>query len=196
LLLSIGTLVLVPVLTSLLDSKSRGQVRQLSSLQLISWRSGSSSKDATAPKLTAAKGPAVDFDVGSMVAAASPFYVPPPPPPSPPVVALSEAIPSPPPAVAVPAGPPMPPPANKATRRRREKGLASWYQIYNGTCAHKTLPKGTLVRVVNLANKKELVCRVADRGPYLEGRIIDLDLEGFKQLADRSEGVIDVHINW
>jgi len=90
----------------------------------------------------------------------------------------------------------MPPPANKATRRRREKGLASWYQIYNGTCAHKTLPKGTLVRVVNLANKKELVCRVADRGPYLEGRIIDLDLEGFKQLADRSEGVIDVHINW
>ncbi len=90
----------------------------------------------------------------------------------------------------------MPPPADKATRRRSQKGLASWYRIDNGTCAHKTLPKGTLVRVVNLANKKELVCRVADRGPYLDGRIIDLDLEGFRQLADRSEGVIDVRINW
>ena len=90
----------------------------------------------------------------------------------------------------------MPPPANKAPRRRRQAGLASWYQIDNGTCAHKTLPKGTLVRVVNVDNKKELVCRVADRGPYLDGRIIDLDLEGFKQLADRSEGVIEVRINW
>ena len=171
----------------------------MSSFQLVSSRGGSNSKDATTPHSTAVKRPATEFDVGVMVAAASPFYAPPPPPlpPSLSVVAVSSAaIPSPPPAVAVPAGPPMPPPANKATRRRSETGVASWYQIYNGTCAHKTLPKGTLVRVVNVANKKELVCRVADRGPYLDGRIIDLDLEGFKQLADRSEGVIDVRINW
>lgn len=194
-LVSLGALVLAPVLISVLNPKSAGQVRRLSSLQLISWRSGSDATDAATVTPTTTKSPAADLDVGAMAAAASPFYLPP---PTPTVTAASSApVPTPPPpAAVVPAGPPMPPPANRATRRRSEKGLASWYQIHNGTCAHKSLPKGTLVRVVNVANKKELICRVADRGPYLEGRIIDLDLEGFKQLADRSEGVIDVRINW
>ena len=180
-----GAFVLTPVATSLMNPQSAGQVRRLSTLQLVSWDA-----KATTDAATTTTSPAPD--VGALVWAASPFFVPPPPPPPSPMASAHVAAP---PAVAV-AGPTLPPPANKATRRRSQKGQASWYQIYNGTCAHKTLPKGTLVRVVNMANKKEIICRVADRGPYPEGRIIDLDLEGFKQLASRSEGVIDVRINW
>lgn len=131
-----------------------------------------------------------DLDLGTLVAVASPLYAPPPPPPPPPVPVVG------PPVAPAAAPPPGPPPSNKASRRKSQKGKASWYQIDNGTCAHVNLPKGTLVRVVNLENKKEIVCRVADRGPFLQGRIIDLDLEGFKQLANRSDGVIDVKINW
>ncbi len=194
-LVSLGALVLAPVLTSLSSSGPGERVRQLSSLQVVPWGRGSDGGNAAASTTTTTRNPAGDVDVGAMVAAASPFYVPPVAPTVPATVPAPTPG-APPPVVAIPAGPPLPPPANKATRRRRESGLASWYQIYDGTCAHKTLPKGTLVRVVNVANKKELVCRVADRGPYLDGRIIDLDLEGFKQLADRSEGVIEVRINW
>ena len=182
-----GSMALAPALTSLLNSESVYPLPRFSSVQYISARPGTTTEAAT----TTTTSPAAGVDVGSLVAAASPFFVPPPPVPQAPPQALAV-----PPAVAAPPGPELPPPANKASRRRSQKGGASWYQIHNGTCAHKTLPKGTLVRVVNVANKKEIICRVADRGPFLDGRIIDLDLEGFKLLAQRSEGVIDVRINW
>ena len=114
--------------------------------------------------------------------------------PPPPVATLLPPSAPPPPAVAP--APPPPPPGIKGGRRRTQAGQASWYQIYNGTCAHVSLPKGTMVRVVNVANGKEVTCRVADRGPFLPGRIIDLDVESFKLIANRSEGVIDVRIFW
>lgn len=85
---------------------------------------------------------------------------------------------------------PAPPPANTQT------GKASWYETYDGTCAHRTLPKGTMVRVTNLANGRQVTCRVADRGPYVAGRILDLDRGLFEQLARSSQGVIDVRIEW
>ena len=181
-----GAFVLTPVATSLLNPQSAGQVRPLSTLQLVSWDA-----KATTDAATTTTSPASNLDVGALVWAASPFFVPPPPLPA----AAAEPVAAAPVPAAV-AGPTLPPAANKATRRRSQKGQASWYQIHNGTCAHKTIPQGTLVRVVNTANKKEIICRVADRGPYPEGRIIDLDLEGFKQLANRSEGVIEVRIYW
>ncbi len=68
-------------------------------------------------------------------------------------------------------------------------GRASWYggdfqgratasgENYNMTdltCAHRSLPLGTLVRVTNLVNHKSVVVRVNDRGPYLASRVIDL----------------------
>ncbi len=68
-------------------------------------------------------------------------------------------------------------------------GLASWYgpgfqgrRTANGekfnthalTAAHKTLPFGTRVRVVNKRNGRSVVVRINDRGPYVRGRIIDL----------------------
>lgn len=70
-----------------------------------------------------------------------------------------------------------------------QTGKASWYgkkfhgrktangEIYNMyamTAAHKTLPLGTWVRVDNLSNKKSIIVRVNDRGPFVTGRIIDL----------------------
>jgi rare lipoprotein A len=70
-----------------------------------------------------------------------------------------------------------------------ETGLASWYghpyhgrpaangEIYNMealTAAHRTLPFGTWVRVVNLTNNKTVDVRIIDRGPFVENRIIDL----------------------
>ncbi|MBW3669484.1 MAG: septal ring lytic transglycosylase RlpA family protein [Actinobacteria bacterium] len=79
---------------------------------------------------------------------------------------------------------------------RTQTGKASWYQTTDGTCAHRTLPFGTIVKVTNLANGRAVSCRVADRGPYVAGRIIDLDREGFEQLASASTGVIDVRIEW
>lgn len=83
-----------------------------------------------------------------------------------------------------------PQPANTQT------GKASWYDTYDGTCAHRTLPRGTMVRVTNLANGRQVACRVADRGPFVAGRIIDLDRGLFEQLARTSQGVIDVRIEW
>ncbi|HVM40381.1 MAG TPA: ubiquitin-like domain-containing protein [Acidimicrobiia bacterium] len=75
-------------------------------------------------------------------------------------------------------------------------GQASWYNAGSMTCAHRSLPFGTRVTVVNRANGRSVVCRVADRGPFVAGRIVDLAYDAFQQLADPSVGVIDVRISW
>ena len=90
-----------------------------------------------------------------------------------------------------PAAAPAPAPSGNA-----QSGQASWYDTFEGTCAHKSLPKGTMVNVTNTANGKSVVCRVADRGPYVNGRVIDLDRRLFAQLASPSSGVIHVNISW
>lgn len=71
----------------------------------------------------------------------------------------------------------------------KDRGIASWYggqfhgkQAANGelfdmqalTAAHRTLPLGSMVRVVNLTNGKHVRVRINDRGPYVNGRILDL----------------------
>ena len=88
------------------------------------------------------------------------------------------------------------PPTTTTRPQNGQSGAASWYQTYDGTCAHRTIPKGTIITVVNTANGRQVSCRVADRGPYVAGRIIDLDLEVFNQLAPTGHGVIDVRISW
>ncbi len=50
------------------------------------------------------------------------------------------------------------------------------------TCAHRTFPFGTKVRVTNLENGKTVIVRVNDRGPFVEGRIMDLSLAAAKQI--------------
>jgi rare lipoprotein A len=53
-------------------------------------------------------------------------------------------------------------------------GVASYYDAGGLTAAHRTLPFGTRVRVTNTTNGRSVVVRIADRGPYIHGRSIDL----------------------
>ncbi|MGA2738033.1 MAG: septal ring lytic transglycosylase RlpA family protein [Bryobacteraceae bacterium] len=90
------------------------------------------------------------------------------------------------PAPGAPANPEAP---AAATPESSEAGLASWYghpyhgrasasgEIYDMeqmTAAHRTLPFGTMVRVYDLDNEKSVDVRINDRGPFVDGRIIDL----------------------
>jgi len=90
-----------------------------------------------------------------------------------------------------------------------QTGLASYYadkfhgrQTASGeifdmnamTAAHRTLPFGTKVRVTNLENGKKAVLRINDRGPFVEGRIIDVSLRGARELDFVAEGVVRVRV--
>ena len=58
------------------------------------------------------------------------------------------------------------------------------------TAAHRSFPYDTLVRVTNVENGKNIVVRINDRGPYVDGRDMDLSLAAFLAIADRSHGLI------
>ena len=60
------------------------------------------------------------------------------------------------------------------------------------TCAHRTYPFGTMLRVTNPANGKEVIVRVTDRGPYVKGRIIDLSVRAARELGIISQGIAPV----
>jgi len=62
------------------------------------------------------------------------------------------------------------------------------------TAAHKRLPFGTLVEVTNLRNRRTVVVRITDRGPYGKGRIIDLSRAAAKQLGMLVSGVVPVRV--
>ncbi len=91
----------------------------------------------------------------------------------------------------------------------KDRGVASWYgeqfhgrQAANGeifdmeglTAAHRTIPLGSVVRVVNLSNGKHLHVRVTDRGPYEKGRVLDLSHGAAVLLGMEREGVAHVQI--
>jgi rare lipoprotein A len=90
-----------------------------------------------------------------------------------------------------------------------ETGLASWYgepfhgrltaagEIYDMnrvSAAHKTLPLPTTVEVTNLENGRVLVVRVNDRGPFVDGRIIDLSRRAAQLLGFERDGVARVRV--
>jgi uncharacterized protein YabE (DUF348 family) len=77
-----------------------------------------------------------------------------------------------------------------------QSGKASWYHQPGLMAAHRTLPLGTRVRVTNLANGKQVTVTIRDRGPYIDGRIIDLSDTAFNQLSPKSRGVLNVKIEW
>lgn len=60
------------------------------------------------------------------------------------------------------------------------------------TAAHKTLPFGTKLRVTNLANGKSVVVRINDRGPYVDGRCLDLTTAAFDSISSESAGTATV----
>lgn len=62
------------------------------------------------------------------------------------------------------------------------------------TCAHKSLPWGTRLRVTNLENGKSVVVRVNDRGPFVRGRIVDLSRAAARKLGILRSGHAKVRI--
>ncbi len=91
----------------------------------------------------------------------------------------------------------------------KEVGIASWYgedfhglptstgeiyNMYDYTAAHKTLPLGLFVKVKNLENKKEVILRLNDRGPFVESRIIDLSYAAAKDLDIVAKGTAKVEV--
>lgn len=60
------------------------------------------------------------------------------------------------------------------------------------TCAHKTLPFGTKLKVTNLSNNKTVIVTVTDRGPFIEGRHLDLSYSAAEKLDFINEGVVRV----
>jgi rare lipoprotein A len=90
-----------------------------------------------------------------------------------------------------------------------EYGKASWYgeefhgrptasgRIYDMhavSAAHKILPLDTVVKVVNLSNRKSLIVPINDRGPFVRGRVIDLSYAAAKELDMIDPGVVDVKV--
>lgn len=90
-----------------------------------------------------------------------------------------------------------------------ETGYASWYggkfqgrKTANGeifdtnqlTAAHKTLPFGSIVKVLNLENGKTVTVRINDRGPFIEGRIIDLSRAAAEEIGMLGTGIAMVKL--
>jgi rare lipoprotein A len=93
--------------------------------------------------------------------------------------------------------------------RPYQKGDASWYgRQYAGrptasgdvfrpwkkTAAHKELPLGTVVKVKRVDNGKTVRVLINDRGPYIDGRIIDLSRRSARKIGMVDEGVTEVEI--
>ena len=91
-----------------------------------------------------------------------------------------------------------------------QQGKASWYSIKTNygtktasgqvlcnkapTAAHKTLPMGTKVRVINMNNNKSEVVTINDRGPFIKGRIIDVTIGTAEKLGFVKNGVVPVKV--
>ncbi len=105
---------------------------------------------------------------------------------------------------------PPPRPAPDETPRAGElRGIASWYghpfhgrQTANGerydmhasTAAHKTLPFNTVVKVRNLDNGRTTEVRINDRGPFVQGRIIDLSRQAAEEIRMIGPGTARVEL--
>lgn len=66
------------------------------------------------------------------------------------------------------------------------------YNMYGLTAAHKTLPFGTQLSVVNLANGKTVIVTVNDRGPFVRDRVLDLSYGAAKKLEMVGSGYADI----
>jgi rare lipoprotein A len=100
-------------------------------------------------------------------------------------------------------------PTAKVRRASNFFGIASWYgAVLNGhrtasgeifdmnrlTAAHRTLPFGTLVRVVDVRSGKSVIVRINDRGVLFSDRVIDLSRAAADQLGIRKSGVTSVRL--
>ena len=68
------------------------------------------------------------------------------------------------------------------------------YDMYAQTAAHPTLPLGSIVRVVNTRNHRSTIVRINDRGPYVEGRELDVSYEVARKLGFDQRGLAKVRL--
>jgi rare lipoprotein A len=68
------------------------------------------------------------------------------------------------------------------------------YNMYEVSCAHKTLPFNTILKVKNLKNNRSITVRVNDRGPYIDGRDLDLSYAAMRKLGGIKDGVIQAEV--
>src|SRR5271163_1488075 len=68
------------------------------------------------------------------------------------------------------------------------------YDMYAETAAHPTLPLGSIVRVVNTRNHRSQIVRINDRGPYVEGRELDVSYEVARRLGFDQTGLAKVRL--
>ncbi len=107
-------------------------------------------------------------------------------------------------------GPNPAPKALSAHSKPYQVGTASWYgdyfegrptasgepfNMYDMTAAHLSLPLGTLVRVTNLRNHRSVIVRINDRGPYVDGRIVDLSYNAARVLHFDQQGLQRVRLD-
>lgn len=64
------------------------------------------------------------------------------------------------------------------------------------TAAHKKLPFGTKVKVVNLRNGRSVRVRINDRGPFVQGRLIDLSQKAAKRIGMIRDGITEVELRY
>lgn len=68
------------------------------------------------------------------------------------------------------------------------------YDMYGITAAHPTLPLGSIVRIINPKNNRSQIVRINDRGPYVEGRELDVSYEVARRLGFDESGLAKVRI--
>jgi rare lipoprotein A len=76
----------------------------------------------------------------------------------------------------------------------RKTASGSRYNMHDLTCAHKTLPFGTLLRITNLSNYLSVIVTVTDRGPYTTGRTVDLSYGAAKKLNIIKKGIVNCKV--
>jgi len=125
--------------------------------------------------------------------------------------------------VAVPPAPPIAPPSAPTVTANApelevpidtrpllvETGIASWYgapyhnrrgsngEVYDMhamTAAHLTLPLGSIVRVTDLESNQSAIVRITDRGPFVEGRVVDLSEAAAKKIGMLQKGTVEVKL--
>jgi rare lipoprotein A len=108
-------------------------------------------------------------------------------------------------------------PGGRITAKKQKKsqppyqvGTASWYgeyfqgkqtasgepyDMHDFTAAHPTLPLGTFVKITNLKNGRAVVVRINDRGPVVDGRIIDVSYNAARALGFNERGLEKVRVD-
>lgn len=76
----------------------------------------------------------------------------------------------------------------------RKTSSGERFDMYKMTCAHRTLPFGTILNVRDIKTGRSVQVRVTDRGPFGRGRIVDLSLAAARELGIESRGIAQVEV--